>query len=295
MSSGWDSDYRYEASPNFQETFRCFPFDKYKNPTLETGNKIIMPLSSLVQLQTLPVRYPLLFKIEGYTSDKISHCGVLEFCAEEGCVYMPRWMMTNLHVEEGDDVILRDTTLSRGCYMKLQPHEAAFVELSNPKAVLERSMRGFSCLSTGDTIMVRHNDRDFYLDVLDVWPGGEAISLVDTDCMLDFAPPLDYEEPAHYDERDDHDQMIKKVDNDVGGEEREEEVKTFRPFTGVAWRLDGTVVMVESGGCSAVVGGGPMEGGKKREKDGGKEEGKEKFEPFTGRGRVLGGSFFDSN
>lgn len=266
--SGWDSDYRYEPSPLFQQIFRCLPFEAYKNPELESGNKIIMPPSSLSLLIQRRVRSPFFFKIEGYNSDKTSHCGVLEFCADEGCIHMPRGMMKSLSIEEGDRVILRDAVLSKGNYMKLQPHRAAFVELPHLKPVLEAALRGFSCLSSGDTIAVRCFGEDFYLDVVEVGPGGEAISLIDTDCTTDFAPPLDYVEPAR-------EEKIKER-GDRGGEREEEAV--FRPFVGVARRLDGTV-MVESSGCAPVAAEK-----EKREKDGGKE-----FKPFMGTGRVLGG------
>lgn len=110
-------------------------------------------------------------------------------------------------------------------------------------------------------------------------PGGEAISLIDTDCTTDFAPPLDYVEPAR--------EVKVKERGDRGGEREEEAVKTvFRPFVGVARRLDGTVV-VESSGCAAAA-AAEKEEKKKRERDGGKEDGKE-FKPFMGMGRVLGG------
>lgn len=104
-------------------------------------------------------------------------------------------------------------------------------------------------------------------------PGGEAISLIDTDCTTDFAPPLDYVEPAR-------EEKIKER-GDRGGEREEEAV--FRPFVGVARRLDGTVM--ESSGCAPVAAEKEKEKTKKkREKDGGKD-----FKPFMGTGRVLGG------
>ncbi|KAI3454175.1 hypothetical protein Pfo_010838 [Paulownia fortunei] len=274
----WESDYRYQPRPLFEQIFRCLPFCKYKSPHLETGDKIIMPPSSLSLIVSFRIKYPLFFQIESYNTDAISHCGVLEFDAEEGCIHMPEWMMQNLKLQEGDLVILRNASLSKGSYMKLQPHATAFTELSDPKAVLEKTMRDFTCLSCGDTIMVKHNQRDFYFDVLEVMPG-DAVSLIETDCQVDFAQPLDYKEP----ETDV--QEIEKVDR---GEEMEEG-KMFRPFVGKARRLDGELVTVES---SAVVEdlSKLVEEGKKNKKDGGKEEEKEKFKPFTGRSHVLGGA-----
>ena len=38
------------------------------------------------------VEYPMLFKAESTSSGRFTHCGVLEFVAEEGVVYMPHWV-----------------------------------------------------------------------------------------------------------------------------------------------------------------------------------------------------------
>eukprot|EP00959_Pyramimonas_sp_CCMP1952_P416873 8733836-Pyramimonas_sp.AAC.2 len=42
--------------------------------------------------------------------------------------------------------------------------------------------------------MVNYNTKRYYIDVVEAKPS-RAISIVDTDCEVDFAPPLDYVEP----------------------------------------------------------------------------------------------------
>jgi ubiquitin fusion degradation protein 1 len=42
---------------------------------------------------------------------------------------------------------------------------------------------------------VTEGERRYYLDVLEARPA-EAVRTIDTDCTVDFAPPLDYVEPA---------------------------------------------------------------------------------------------------
>ncbi|XP_057775553.1 uncharacterized protein LOC130994526 [Salvia miltiorrhiza] len=320
MSTGWDSDDHLYEAPLFQQEFVCLPFDRYKNPELETGNKIVMPPSSLSLIAALGMRCPWFFKIESFGSDKASHCGVLEFCAEEGSVYVPRWMMDNLSVGDGDRVLLRDARPLRATWMLLRPHATAFIEVSNVRAVLETALRGFSCLSKGDTLAIGYNGEEFKIDVLDVGPGGEVVSLIDTDCEVEFAPPLDYVEPppppaVEMEEVEGEEEgeeefrpftgMARRLDGgevvaaeggggaaaveEYGGKEEREGVREFRPFEGVARRLDG------GGGGSVAVEGAPAKEAaaagaeKKREKE---EE--KKFKPFAGRGRVLGGpNFFD--
>ena len=59
---------------------------------------------------------------------------------------------------------------------------------------LETTLRNFSCLSTGDSIMVAYNNKKYYIDIIETKPAS-AISIIETDCEVDFAPPLDYKEP----------------------------------------------------------------------------------------------------
>lgn len=42
--------------------------------------------------------------------------------------------------------------------------------------------------------MVAYNNKKFYIDIVETKPSS-AISIIETDCEVDFAPPLDYKEP----------------------------------------------------------------------------------------------------
>lgn len=143
---------------------------------------ISAPRSDAAQLH---IDYPMLFKLEARESGRSTHCGVLEFIADEGMVYMPYWvrvppivregcgllgqkeswlaigqhyrhtyhgqhvsqMMQNLLLEEGAVVRLSSVTLPKGTFVKLQPHSSDFLDITNPRAVLERTLRGFTCLT----------------------------------------------------------------------------------------------------------------------------------------------------
>ncbi len=65
---------------------------------VEEGDKIFLPPSALDKLSRMNVDYPMLFEITNNFIGKKTHCGVLEFSAEEGWCYMPFWMMQNLLV-----------------------------------------------------------------------------------------------------------------------------------------------------------------------------------------------------
>jgi len=161
---------------------------------LDKGDKIILPPSALDTLARLAVSYPMQFQVTS-GAGMTTHVGVLEFVAEEGRAYFPYWLLTSLAVSEGDMVTLRNAVLPRGTYVKFRPQSSDFLSISNPKAVLEASLRAFSCLSRGDSVAIAYNNKTYWIDVLDVKPG-DAISIVEADVNVDFEAPLDYVEPA---------------------------------------------------------------------------------------------------
>ncbi|XP_057449207.1 uncharacterized protein LOC130740573 [Lotus japonicus] len=187
-----------------------------------------MPPSALYQLVNLHMEYPMLFELRNPSAEKVTHCGVLEFTADEGMICIPNWMMENMHLKEGDTVNMRSASLVKGNFVKLQPHTKDFLDISNPKAMLETSLRNYSCLTTGDTIMIAYNNKKYYIDVVETKPS-PAVSIIETDCEVDFAQPLDYEEPEK--------QLppAELEDEDVPAAKKSRII----PFSGSARRLDG--------------------------------------------------------
>ena len=49
-------------------------------------------------------------------------------------------------------------------------------------------------MTVGDTICLKYNDRNYFLDVREVRPA-EAACIIETDCEVDFEAPADYVEP----------------------------------------------------------------------------------------------------
>ncbi len=43
---------------------------------------------------SLHIDYPMLFELRNDSAERVSHCGVLEFIAEEGMIYMPYWVFS---------------------------------------------------------------------------------------------------------------------------------------------------------------------------------------------------------
>lgn len=173
-----------------------------------------MPPSALAHLTSLDLESPWMFKLRNpNNSAAFTHAGVLEFIAEEGVVNLPYWMMKSLRLNEGDPIRITGTELPKGKFVKLQAQHVHFLEISDPKAVyvfiephrhfepnhiqcrLEQALRNFSALTQGDIIEISYNSIVFGLLVMEANPGGEGISVLDTDLEVDFAAPVGYVEP----------------------------------------------------------------------------------------------------
>lgn len=106
--------------------------------------------------------------------------------------------MQTLNLEPGDLLQVKSTDLPLGTFIKLQPQSPTFLEISDPKAVLENAFRNFSCLTTNDIFTFAYNDNIYSIAVLETKPKhpSGAICTLETDLSVDFAPPLGYVEPS---------------------------------------------------------------------------------------------------
>merc|ERR1719285_742021 len=103
-------------------------------------------------------------------------------------------MMCNLLLQEGDLVRITNTSLPKGNFVKLQPVSSEFLDIHNPRAVLENSLRNFATLTVGDCIVIDYNQKKFEIEIVECKPA-QAISIIEADVNVDFAPPKDYKEP----------------------------------------------------------------------------------------------------
>uniref|UniRef100_A0A3B5KV77 Ubiquitin recognition factor in ER-associated degradation protein 1 n=2 Tax=Takifugu TaxID=31032 RepID=A0A3B5KV77_TAKRU len=226
----------------FSTQYRCYSVSMLAGPNdrsdVEKGGKIIMPPSALDHLSRLNITYPMLFKLTNKNSDRMTHCGVLEFVADEGICYLPHWMMQNLLLEEGGLVQVESVNLMVATYSKFQPQSPDFLDITNPKAVLENALRNFACLTTGDVIAINYNEKIYELRVMETKPD-KAVSIIECDMNVDFDAPLGYKEPErqpqHQEEPTEGEDHSSYADMDTG----------FRAFTGSGNRLDGKTKGIE--------------------------------------------------
>ncbi len=173
--------------------------DSTRKDDANYGGKVFLPPSSLNKLTRLQIRYPMLFQLTNESNGLTTHSGVLEFTAEEGRVYIPHWMMSTLKLEPGELIKLNSCDLPLGKFVKIEPQSVDFLDISDPKAVLENVLRKFTTLTVNDVIEINYNDTIYAIKVLEARPESEnsGICVVETDLETDFAPPVGYVEPDY--------------------------------------------------------------------------------------------------
>ena len=139
----------------------------------------------------------MLFRLSSSQKGTMTHCGVLEFTAEEGTCYIPFWMMQNLLIEEGAVLSVTNVSLPKATFVKLQPQHVDFLEITNPRAVLEHALRNFSCVTKGDVVCLPYNGKNYHFELKEVEPQ-DAACIIETDCNVDFDAPVGYKEPESY-------------------------------------------------------------------------------------------------
>lgn len=173
--------------------------DSTRKDDANYGGKIFLPPSALNKLTMLHIRYPMLFELCNEDQGLKTHSGVLEFVAEEGRVYIPQWMMSTLKLQPGSIIKITNSDVPLGKFVKIEPQSVDFLDISDPKAVLENVLRKFSTLTVNDIIEVSYNNKIFAIKVLEVKPESDfnSICVIETDLETDFAPPVGYVEPEY--------------------------------------------------------------------------------------------------
>lgn len=105
--------------------------------------------------------------------------------------------MQTLQLDVGDMIQIKTTSLELAKLVKLQPQSTNFLDISDPRAVLEKAFRNFAALTKGDVFNFEYNDEVYDMAVLDVKPETDkmGVSMIETDVSVDFAPPVGYVEP----------------------------------------------------------------------------------------------------
>ncbi|KAH9578152.1 Ubiquitin fusion degradation protein Ufd1-like [Trypanosoma melophagium] len=183
----------------FRKQLAAYPGEfSEKASRVDGGGRVLLPSSCLAELATMNVVYPLQFCIR--SRQATCYAGVLEFNADNGIVIMPLWMFSALMLQPGDTVSLETCVLPPGKLVKLRPQQMSFIQLSDPKHVLEMHLSQYPVLTRGTSIVLQYLDREFVIDVIDITDENDrsvqAISTVRADAQatelkVEFERPLD--------------------------------------------------------------------------------------------------------
>ena len=125
-----------EGPPQYQNFLRVYPASFLGRDDLEDGNKILLPSSVLQELSHGVMPQPLIFRINSMASKKTFYTGVLEFVAPEDTVILPLWVFLQMGLREEEMInIFLVNSIPKAQFVKLQPHQTAFIDLPDPKAL----------------------------------------------------------------------------------------------------------------------------------------------------------------
>ncbi len=74
------------------EGYSCFKLLQSCYEICQDRQKVGSGLIFVWSAASLRIDYPMLFEVHNSSTSRTSHCGVLEFVAEEGMIYMPYWV-----------------------------------------------------------------------------------------------------------------------------------------------------------------------------------------------------------
>jgi ubiquitin fusion degradation protein 1 len=205
---------------------------------LENSNKTLLPAACIPDLDLdAGITY---LEVSSDTNDKKVVCAVHEHTETPGIIFMPSRIMNAMGIDACDNVkVVQKTDIQKGEYIKIRPFQKAFIELSNPKAVLERHISQFyPVLTKGEVINILYNDVDYQIEIVETKPSS-SIQTTNCDINLDFDRPVDMEDESKNETRQEMKQenkIIRKrtVPHEYQNKRSKEDM---RRFPGKGYRL----------------------------------------------------------
>jgi len=181
-------------------SYACSSCDEELVNRLKHTNKLLLPQSVLYSLQNSIDNFesPLFFKLKNISNEFYQVCGVHEFSAPPGVIHAPYYVMNTLGIREGETINIELVNPPEGSFIKIRPHKTEFIELPNPKELLEKILsRDYQVLIEGHTIQLydTNSDKVYEIDIVETKPAS-IIKIIDINLEVDFEQPLDYVEPV---------------------------------------------------------------------------------------------------
>ena len=176
-------------------SYNCSSQSDHVVSQVKYSNKILLPEETLRSLMKKKYNPPFFFKIENIDMKYGQVCGVQEFSAPPGVVHLPYHIMESIGISEGQHVEIKLASPVKGTYIKIQPHTTSFINLSNPKALLEKVLsEKYPVVTEGHTIAIEYLKKVFYVDIVKTEPA-PVIDILNVNLNVDFDKPFDYQEP----------------------------------------------------------------------------------------------------
>ena len=175
---------------SYRDRLRAYSPAGLDCPDLEETGQIRLPeavLTAVMQGDNVPA--VMLFEIRNPRLGAVVYAGVRDFTTPPGQCCVPYWMMEYLQISEGDVVMLTLTTLPTATRALFQPQDKKFLDIPNPKVVLEYTLRKYPCLTQGTMLKINFNKKIYHLKVLKTEPG-KAVATLRADVICDFATPV---------------------------------------------------------------------------------------------------------
>ncbi|KAI9595453.1 ubiquitin fusion degradation protein UFD1-domain-containing protein [Syncephalis fuscata] len=139
----------------------------------------------------------LLFRITDESGEQRTHAGLADRNCQEGHAYLPYWMMERLKLEEGALINVRLVSLPKCKLVEFEWQDEAFMDITDPRAVLERALKSYFTLTPGDKIRISYNNRIYDLLVVRIRPEATGgVLMLNTNAVVEFRAPPGYEEPS---------------------------------------------------------------------------------------------------
>lgn len=205
---------------------------------LENSNKTLLPAACIPDLDLESgITY---IEISSDITDKKAVCAIHEYTESPGIIFMPARIMNAMSIDACDNVkVIQKTDIPKGEYIKIKPFQKAFIELTNPKVILEKHIsQYYPILTQGEVISINFNNTNYQIEIVETKPS-QSIQTTNCDINLDFDRPVDMEEESKNETK----QELKNENTVISGKSREH-VYTYkrskedmRRFPGKGYRL----------------------------------------------------------
>lgn len=161
----------------FFNQYRCFDKPECLHDT------IILPQSALEPLIEHNTDSPFQFRLT--KNGKSIYCGVIEFTAPEKFIFASKELMDTLNVKNNQYVSLMSVTLPKAEFIKFKSEDPSFLQLSNPKIVVERYLRDRSTLMFNQTFEIKYIGKIYKFTITELKPE-PIVSLKQADIQFEF-------------------------------------------------------------------------------------------------------------